>query len=51
MLLLLDSKTENKVDLVEACIIGNLSGGITFYNGGVFKERYSGEKRAVMNRC
>lgn len=40
-----------KIDLVEACIIGNLSGGITSTTiGGVFKERYSGEKRAVMNR-
>ena len=40
-----------KIDLVEACIIGNLSGGITSTTiGGVFKERFPGEKIALMNK-
>jgi sugar/nucleoside kinase (ribokinase family) len=39
------------IDLVEACILGSLSGGITStITGGIFQERSFGEKRLLVDR-
>jgi len=40
-----------QIDLVEACILGNLSGGITSTTtGGIFKEQFFGEKQRLVDR-
>lgn len=40
-----------QIDLMEACILGNLSGGITSTTtGGIFKEQFFGEKQRLVDR-
>jgi len=44
-------RKKNQIDLVEACILGNLSGGITStITGGFYKEKFPGEKKQAIDR-
>ncbi|NMB26349.1 MAG: carbohydrate kinase family protein [Firmicutes bacterium] len=44
-------KQGRPIDLVEACILGSLSGGITStITGGIFKETHFGQKRGLMEK-
>ncbi|MBU4511190.1 carbohydrate kinase family protein [bacterium] len=45
------NNSKSSIDLVKACILGNLSGGLTStITGGIFKEKYHGEKKDLVKK-